>query len=155
MPKRRRTADDSSRVLEELRVRQTELETQNDELRSARNRLEADLRRYAELFDFAPVGYVVLDRLGIIREANLAFAHMVGYARPQLSGLPLTVFVNPQQRRVLRTFLDKQFEDGPGRRSTSLEIALKTKTAGAPAVRLVASTYAGVQATVLVAVHAR
>jgi hypothetical protein len=63
--------DDHDRLVHELQVHQIELEMQNDELRSARSEIEHALQRYMELFDFAPVGYVVLDRLGTVLEANL------------------------------------------------------------------------------------
>jgi hypothetical protein len=47
---------DPRRLLHELQVHQVELEMQNAELQDARNRMEALLEKYTDLYDFAPVG---------------------------------------------------------------------------------------------------
>ena len=49
---------------QKLRVAQTELELQNEELRETQESLEASRSRYEALFHQAPVGYVVLDHIG-------------------------------------------------------------------------------------------
>src|SRR5687767_7912510 len=69
-------ADASSRerLIHELHVHQVELEMQNRELREAQEHLEASRARYADLYDFAPVGYCTLGPEGEIREINLAGA---------------------------------------------------------------------------------
>ena len=61
-------------IVHELRVHQVELEMQNDELRKAQVELEQSRSKYAELFDFAPVGYLVFDANGLVVEANLTAA---------------------------------------------------------------------------------
>src|SRR5262245_19505478 len=58
------------RYRQELEIHQVELELQNEELRTARIELEAGLDRYTQLFDFAPIGYALLDREGVIRALN-------------------------------------------------------------------------------------
>src|ERR1700693_6280082 len=57
-----RTAEDTERLVHELEVHQIELEMQNHELRQARARVDALLAQYTDLYDFAPAGYVTLDR---------------------------------------------------------------------------------------------
>lgn len=66
---------------------------QNDELRRVQQELENSRSRLAELFDFAPVAYVTLDSEGIIREANLAAASLLGVNRGQLLFKKLTGFI--------------------------------------------------------------
>ncbi len=52
-------------LLHELEVHQVELEMQNQELRESQHRLEEVGDQYTDLFDFAPVGYLILDKKGL------------------------------------------------------------------------------------------
>src|SRR5262245_58714135 len=61
-------------AIHELMVHQEELQVQHEQLLQSQRDLEMARDRFAELFDFAPIGYVVLDSGGVIREANLAAA---------------------------------------------------------------------------------
>ena len=101
------TADESLRLLHELRVHQHELELQNLELRETRGRLEESLRGYTDLFDFAPIGYCVLDRAGAILRTNLAGAALLGRPRAELTGRPLTPFFAPESRPDFTAFLQR------------------------------------------------
>jgi len=49
--------------------------------------------RYTDLYDFAPVAYVTMDRSGRIEEANLAAAQLFGVPRDRLIGMPFALFV--------------------------------------------------------------
>ena len=64
-------------LFHELQVHQVELEIQNEELRNIQSTLEANRVRYASLFDNAPVGYVILDQFGIIKQFNSSFSRMI------------------------------------------------------------------------------
>jgi PAS domain S-box-containing protein len=77
----------------ELLVHQIELEMQNEELRCAQVELEASRDRYFELYDLAPMGYCTLGEQGLILEANLATARMVGVPKAELAGKPLSRFI--------------------------------------------------------------
>jgi PAS domain S-box-containing protein len=92
-------------LMHELEVHQTELNIQNEELRTSRLETEAALERYTEIFDFAPVGYAVLAPDGIIRELNLCGAQLLGRVRVYLVGRRFDEFVIPEMRRSLRELL--------------------------------------------------
>lgn len=66
------------KLLHELRKDQIELERQNEELRSAYAALEVSCNRYMRFYDFAPIGYLTLTEDGIIEDANLAAATLLG-----------------------------------------------------------------------------
>ena len=75
---------DNERQVHELEVHQIELEMQNEELQEAREAMETLVEKYTDLYDFAPVGYLTLDQQGVIREANLAAADLLGIPRSLL-----------------------------------------------------------------------
>jgi len=107
---------DSQRLLHELQVHQIQLEMQNAELQSARDEREALLEKYADLYDFAPVGYFSLDEQGRVLEVNLTGAVLLGINRSGLIDQGLTRFVSPTARPVFLSFL-KQLFAGPGKQA--------------------------------------
>jgi PAS domain-containing protein len=76
------------RTLQELQVHRIELELQNEDLRRAQAELETARARYFSLYDRAPVGYCALSGDGIIREANLTAAILLGTERQSLVSRP-------------------------------------------------------------------
>jgi PAS domain S-box-containing protein len=102
---------DALKVLHELEVHQIELEMQNEALQQSQATLIASQERYADLYDFAPIGYFTFDRMGLITQVNLTGASLLGVERGRLSNKPFSLFVAaPSQdtfhrhyRGVLRT----------------------------------------------------
>jgi PAS domain S-box-containing protein len=101
------TAEQALRLVQELQVHQQELELQNEELRSNRARLQESLQGYADLFDFAHIGYCVLDAQGAILRANLAGAALLGRPRSKLAGRPFPPFLEPTSRSEFTAFLER------------------------------------------------
>ncbi|HKZ16212.1 MAG TPA: sigma 54-interacting transcriptional regulator [Geobacteraceae bacterium] len=96
-----RTTADMRRLLHELQVHQVELEMQNEELLRAREELEVSRNKYAELYDFAPVGYFTFDARGLIREVNLAGAQLLGIERRLLANKPFTSLIADAEGREI------------------------------------------------------
>ncbi|MDX2139150.1 MAG: PAS domain-containing sensor histidine kinase [Chloroflexota bacterium] len=90
---------DIDEVLHELNVHQVELEIQLEDLQQSYRALEMAQKRYANLFDFAPVGYIVTDRQGIVVNANLTMSSMLGVERETL------------EKRAFAEFITKDFQD--------------------------------------------
>ena len=87
------SAEEIQQMFHELRVHQIELEMQNDELRMAQAQIEAGQARYYDLYDLAPVGYCTLSEHGLILEANLTAASLLGLPRSELVTQPLSRFI--------------------------------------------------------------
>jgi PAS domain S-box-containing protein len=94
-------------ALEELSVTGQELRSQTDELATTRAALEAQRQRYQELFESAPVAYLVTDPMGRIGEANRAAALLVGVDRRFLAGKPLAAYVASGDRWSFRTMVTR------------------------------------------------
>src|SRR5437899_3350016 len=74
----REALEQLSNALEELRVSEEELRLTNEELATSREHLEIEQRRYQDLFDAAPDGYVVTTVAGVIEEVNRSAAALLG-----------------------------------------------------------------------------
>ncbi|MRR53705.1 MAG: PAS domain S-box protein [Deltaproteobacteria bacterium] len=98
---RPRSGEETQRLLHELEVHQIELEMQNEELRRSQEELVISRNKYAELYDFAPVGYFTFDTGGLIWEANLAGAQMLGIERRQLANKNLSSFISDAEGRKI------------------------------------------------------
>ena len=83
-------------LLHELQIHQIELVMQNEELRRSRLALEASREKYVDLYDHAPIGYLLVDDRGMIVKANLTFCSMVGTARFKLIGKPLSQWIGKE-----------------------------------------------------------
>ena len=95
-------------------MRQVRLEMQNEELQRAQETITQARDRYADLYDFAPVGYFTLDRKGKIVEVNLAGARLLGTERDLLVNQSSFRWVAPESREVCRTHYRKVFANqGP------------------------------------------
>jgi PAS domain S-box-containing protein len=92
------SVNDLQGLVHSLSVYQIELEMQNDELRRSREQLEQSRSEYADLYDFAPVGYLTLDRLGIITKANLTACGLLGIERSLLVKTPFILFIHPESQ---------------------------------------------------------
>src|ERR1019366_1999320 len=104
-----RTEADMHRLVHELQVHEIELAMQNEELRKARDEMEAGLEKFSDLYDFAPVGYLTLDREGTIREANLTSASLLGIERSRLVKRRFELCVSAADLPAFNAFLAKVF----------------------------------------------
>ena len=105
-------------LVHELEVHQIELEMQNQELREVQQRLEEVRDGYSDLFDFAPIGYLILDEKGVIENINLTACKMMGLDRSLIKGKPFSAYMSPKEsdtfflkfREALQSGIFKSFE---------------------------------------------
>ena len=100
------TPVDVQQLLRELRVRQIALEMQNEELRRARQEAEHARQQYHELFEHAPVCYVILDAGGRILRANRGALALLGGTTNDLVGSFLTRYIDPEDGGAWSAILD-------------------------------------------------
>lgn len=101
---------DSLKLIHELEVHQIELEMQLGELALAKNQFaESAAQKYAELYDFAPLGYFTLTKEGEIDEVNICGSQMLGKERSHLIGSRLGLFVTNDTKPKFNRFLEETF----------------------------------------------
>jgi formate hydrogenlyase transcriptional activator len=101
---------DVKKLIEDLQMHQVELEMQNQELQRSQLELLEVRDNYSDLYDFAPFGYLTLSEKGLILEANLTSAHMLGVERSLLIGKPFSRFITSDTQDVFYFHRKKLFE---------------------------------------------
>ena len=106
---------DVRNLLEELQIHQIELEIQNEELRHVQKTMEDTRNRYVSLFDNAPVGYVILDSAGIIKQINSTFAHLLQNTAINKKGLAFAALMTQKDAAVFRARFTALFNNPSGK----------------------------------------
>ena len=118
-------AKDVQQLVHELQIHQIELEMQNDELRRTQAELEATRDRYADLYDFSPVGYLALDAQGNILGANIMAGTLLGLSRNRLSGQPLARYIAGEDQDTFHRHVRDVLE---GRAQCLCEVRLRRES---------------------------
>ncbi|UCV04617.1 diguanylate cyclase [Dechloromonas denitrificans] len=95
------------KLLRQLQAHQLELEKQNRDLQTACAEAEALRSRYADIYDFAPVGHFTLDPTGGIRELNLAGAILLGIKRSEKKRQHFPAHVKPAYQPAFSQFVEE------------------------------------------------
>lgn len=132
-PPARVTEASPEHLLEELRVHQAELQVQNEQLMESQEEAESARRRYVDLFNFAPIGYLSLDRDCVCHEANVCAGELLGVARRHLIDRPITPYIVPEQHGKLQHVVRQVIEEGQG---ASQEFLLRCRDSDPRPVRL-------------------
>lgn len=99
------TANDGLKLLHELQVHQVELDLQQVQIEANERETAGALARYKAIFDFAPVGYLVVSHGGRIVESNLAGAQLFAMSREKLPGLAIADLLTPASRQAIGQLL--------------------------------------------------
>lgn len=99
-------------AVHELQVHRVELEMQNRALRDTQQELEQSVRRFSDLFDHLPTGYLVVSVQGQVLGANPAALVLLGQPSGEVIG------------KFLRRFVDSC---DAGRLASHLEACLKSE----------------------------
>jgi PAS domain S-box-containing protein len=113
---------DVEELINDLQIYQAELEVQAEELIEKQHQLTESREKYFELYDLAPVGYVLMDKNCNILEANLTLTNLLGIEKSKLKNQKFIFFVAPDYRETLHTHCARLNESG---QSQSCEIKLR------------------------------
>ncbi len=91
-------------LIHELKVKQQQLESQNEKLRATQQALRLSHEKFMELYDFAPIGYISVKESGLITQANLTAALLLGVDREALFGTYLSDFIDNDDKSVFQQF---------------------------------------------------
>jgi PAS domain S-box-containing protein len=115
------------RLVHELRVHQSELEAQNEQLRCTQTELDALRARYFDLYELAPVGYCTISDTEKLTSANLTAAQLLGIPTSRLVGRPIQQFIFPADQDIYYLHCKKLFETGE-RQSCELRLIRPDRT---------------------------
>lgn len=117
----RAVRSEESPLLHELQVHQVELEVQNKELAKVQADLQYSQAQYFDLYDQAPVGYLTLDRKGMVLEANSTASRLLGADKMALVERQLSDFVMPEDQAAYALYC-RQLLDGRERHICELRL---------------------------------
>jgi len=109
------SGEEARRLVHELQVHRIELEIQNEELRQSRQTAEESRDRYLQLYHIAPVGYIVVDASGIVRQVNRTLAEMVGADASDFLHHPLSRHLHPRDRGIFLSRFKAFFRNPAGK----------------------------------------
>lgn len=85
-------------IVYELQVHQLELQMQNEELARVQYELQESRQKYRDLYEFAPIGYLTLDKVGTIVDANFQSKSWLERKPGSLVGANFMDFILPEYR---------------------------------------------------------
>ncbi|HET8722572.1 MAG TPA: PAS domain S-box protein [Anaeromyxobacteraceae bacterium] len=137
---RGRPAPASAERDQALRDRVAELEQQVTALRFAAEQGDLVREQFADLYDYAPVGYLTVDAEGAIRRVNVPAAALLGGSRQDLANRKLVTLVRPDDKARFTAFLKEAFTTSS---PASVEVGLVRGKWRAEHLQFVASPAAG------------
>jgi PAS domain S-box-containing protein len=121
------TNEEISILLNELEIFELELEMQNDEIKISYDALDNERAKFVGLFDLAPVGYFILDYLGVIEDINQTGVNLLDTSRDVILSKRFQSFLSPDSYEIFFGFLHK-LQNKDGRQTMEVKLVLPDKT---------------------------
>lgn len=128
------TSADILELIHELRIHQAELEIQNEELQRAQQELSQLHQEYENLYEFAPCGYLTINKKGIITRINLTGSRLLATPRDRIVIQGFSNFIEPgwedtylSARRISAQTDQKISIDLPLKRNSELACWVRTE----------------------------
>lgn len=97
------------KTLQELKNCKEYIISQEKKLRSAREQVERLNKKYMDIFDFTPIGFLAFDYDGIIHEVNRTVTLMLGFKREYLFGNKIENFLTKESAEHFMSHLNNIF----------------------------------------------
>lgn len=117
------SAEEINILLNELQVYQLELEMQNDELKASYATLDQERAKFVGLYDLAPVGYFILDYLGVVEEANQNGVDLLNMSKQTILRRRFQSFIAPHSWQDFYNFLHRM-QHSDGKQSAEIKLLL-------------------------------
>lgn len=117
------TAEEINILLNDLQVYQLELEMQNDELKASYATLDQERAKFVGLYDLAPVGYFILDYLGVVEEANQNGVDLLNMSKQTIIRRRFQSFIAPNSWQDFYNFLHRM-QNNDGKQSSEIKLLL-------------------------------
>jgi PAS domain S-box-containing protein len=98
-------------ILHELSVYQIELELQNDELQKSQMHLNEKSIMFEEIFENAPLPYIIIDSDGIISDVNKNTLDIFELDKEYLLDRPFTSFFKHELSEEIKNYLDEVYHN--------------------------------------------
>jgi PAS domain S-box-containing protein len=119
----RMSSQEIQKLLFEFQVHQIELELQNEELNRTHQELLASRDLYANLYNLSPVGYLTLNKDGVILQANLTATRLLNHPIEELINRKLAQYIDASDQDPYYLFLRRLATE---RTHQSLDVRLKS-----------------------------
>ncbi len=113
---------DLKTIIEELNIYQIELEHQNEELINTQNELIKSNEKYADLFNNAPIGYLILDFDNRIVEINKKAESLFNVQKNELNGFNFTKLIHPNSQDTFYLYINKIHQHNKNSNQCELEL---------------------------------
>jgi PAS domain S-box-containing protein len=123
-----------------LREVEARLLRDNEYLRGLQQELEASRNYYVELYEFAPIPWLTLDKSGVILDVNRAAATLLGSQPKSLCGIPLEALIASED---CGKFLGYLAVDHSGQQAGRCEVHVRAQSAKLVPVHLLSHGLSG------------
>jgi PAS domain S-box-containing protein len=115
------SAGEGLKLLHELQTHQIELDLLHEQIEANERELARDMARYKAIYDFAPVGYFIVDLHGHLIESNVLGSQWLGFAGDELAGCAFESFLKAESRSLFARLL-KILQEGATETSCVLQL---------------------------------
>ena len=110
------SAADALKLLHELQVHQVELGLQHEQMIAADREMAESLEQCRDLFEWAPLGYLMVGLDGAVMDVNRAGVSLLGVGRQAAVGRNFAWFLSNESRSAIRDLFDAL--SGPDQRAS-------------------------------------